>query len=85
MEPFSIIANSDHIQTWLNGVPVADMHDDLTSSGYIALQLHGIGKNLEKAAESDLATSASVYERPDARRSGSICRGLGHNRYLRTI
>ena len=48
---FRIIANGDHFQTWLNGVPVANMHDDLMSSGYIALQLHGIGKNLEKSGK----------------------------------
>ena len=48
---FRIIANGDHFQTWLNGVPVADMHDDLTASGYIALQLHGIGNNLEKSGK----------------------------------
>ena len=45
---FKIIANGDHIQTWLNGVPVADVHDDLTATGYVALQLHGIGAKKEK-------------------------------------
>ena len=45
---FRIIAHGDHFQTWLNGVPVADVHDDLTATGYIALQLHGIGNNAEK-------------------------------------
>ncbi len=48
---FRIIANGDHFQTWLNGVAVADMRDDLTATGYIALQLHGIGKNTEKVGQ----------------------------------
>ena len=48
---FRIIANGGHFETWLNGVPVANMHDELTGSGYIALQLHGIGKNLEKSGK----------------------------------
>lgn len=48
---FRIIANGDHFQTWLNGVPVADVHDDDQASGYIALQLHGIGKNKEKIGQ----------------------------------
>ena len=48
---FRIIANGDHFQTWLNGVPVADVHDDDQASGYIALQLHGIGNNKEKIGE----------------------------------
>lgn len=42
---FKVVANGDHMQTWLNGVPVADVHDSLTPTGYIALQLHSIGKN----------------------------------------
>lgn len=48
---FRIIANGDHFQTWLNGVPVVDMHDNLTTTGYIALQLHGIGKNEKKVGQ----------------------------------
>lgn len=41
----------DHFQTWVNGVPVADLHDSLTPTGYIALQLHGIGKNEKNAGK----------------------------------
>lgn len=37
------IGNS--IRTWLNGVPVAYVLDDMTSSGLIALQVHSIGAN----------------------------------------
>lgn len=48
---FRIIANGDHFQTWLNGVPVADLHDDDQASGYIALQLHGIGNSKDKIGE----------------------------------
>ncbi len=48
---FRIVANGDRFQTWLNGVPVADVRDDLTATGYIALQLHGIGKNKEKIGQ----------------------------------
>ena len=39
------------MQTWLNGVPIADVHDDMTPTGYIALQLHGIGNNTEKIGQ----------------------------------
>lgn len=31
------------IKTWLNGVPVAHLIDDLTPEGFIALQVHSIG------------------------------------------
>lgn len=48
---FKIVARGDHLQTWLNGTPIADVHDDLTPTGYIALQLHGIGKSTEKIGQ----------------------------------
>jgi len=35
------------IKTWLNGVPAADLKDSLTASGFIALQVHGVGKKEE--------------------------------------
>ena len=42
---FRIVCQGDHIQTWINGVPAADLHDNMTPSGFIALQVHGIGGN----------------------------------------
>lgn len=33
------------IRTWLNGVPVAYLLDDMTPGGFIALQVHAIGKD----------------------------------------
>lgn len=38
------IGNS--IRTWLNGVPAANLVDNMTVKGFIALQVHGIGKDL---------------------------------------
>ena len=38
----------NNIKTWLNGVPAAHLIDDMTSKGFIALQVHGIGDNEEK-------------------------------------
>ncbi len=43
-----VVARGNHIQTWINDVPVAEVKDDLTAEGYVALQLHGIGKSTEK-------------------------------------
>ncbi len=34
-------ARGDSIKTWLNGVPAVDLHDSLTRSGFIGLQVHG--------------------------------------------
>ena len=35
------------IRTWLNGIPVAYVLDDMTLSGIIALQVHAIGKDVQ--------------------------------------
>lgn len=43
------IGNS--LRTWLNGIPVAHVIDDMTSEGFIALQVHGIGKNKDKEGQ----------------------------------
>ncbi len=40
------IGNS--IRTWLNDIPCAHVIDDMTSEGFIALQVHGIGSNKDK-------------------------------------
>lgn len=33
------------IRTWVNGIPTAHVIDDVTAEGFIALQVHAIGKN----------------------------------------
>ncbi|HEY5312770.1 MAG TPA: DUF1080 domain-containing protein [Pirellulales bacterium] len=38
---FRIVADGDSIKTWLNDVPAADLKDTMTSTGFIALQVHG--------------------------------------------
>jgi len=35
------------IKTWVNGVPAADLKDDVDPTGFIALQVHGIGKKTD--------------------------------------
>jgi hypothetical protein len=45
-----IECRGDWIRTWLNDVPAADLKDGRVRSGFIALQVHGVGKN-EKPLE----------------------------------
>ncbi|TWT36975.1 hypothetical protein KOR34_19210 [Posidoniimonas corsicana] len=45
---YRIRCQGDHIQTWVNGVPVADLRDGATPEGLIALQVHGIGGDKDK-------------------------------------
>lgn len=44
---FKIECKGDSIKTWLNGVPAADLKDDVDPKGFIALQVHGIGKKTD--------------------------------------
>jgi len=46
---FRIEARGPSIKTWLNGVPAADYQDSLTPSGFIALQVHGVGLDASRA------------------------------------
>ncbi len=41
---YRVVCQGDHIQTWINGVQVADLRDNMTASGFIGLQVHGVGK-----------------------------------------
>ena len=41
-------AVGDSLKTWLNGTPCADIKDPVTARGFIALQVHGIGKEADK-------------------------------------
>lgn len=38
---FKIEMNGNKIKTWVNGVPVVDTTDDMSSTGFIGLQFHG--------------------------------------------
>lgn len=42
---YRIEAIGNTIRTWVNGVPTANLVDDMTPKGFIALQVHAIGKN----------------------------------------
>ena len=42
---YRIEAIGNVIRTWINDVPVANLIDDMTPSGFIALQVHAIGKD----------------------------------------
>jgi hypothetical protein len=48
---FRIEAKGNSIRTWVNGIPCADLVDDMTPSGFIALQVHSIGKDSTKIGE----------------------------------
>ncbi len=46
-----VSAVGDHIQTWLDGEPIADLRDDERGRGFVALQVHGIRNASQIGAE----------------------------------
>ncbi|MCA8957045.1 MAG: DUF1080 domain-containing protein [Planctomycetes bacterium] len=40
-------AVGDSLRTWVNGVAAADLVDSMTLTGFIALQVHGVGKRAD--------------------------------------
>ena len=41
---FKVKAQGNHFQAWVNGVLAVDTTDDVSSTGFLGLQLHGIKK-----------------------------------------
>ncbi|WP_366588250.1 DUF1080 domain-containing protein [Muricauda sp. ANG21] len=48
---YRIEAIGDTLRTWINGVPTANLIDEKTASGFIALQVHSIGKEQKEGTE----------------------------------
>lgn len=48
---FRVECRGDSIKTWINGVAAADLTDSMTGSGFIALQVHGVGSHPERAGK----------------------------------
>jgi len=44
---YRVVCQGDHIQTWVDGVQVTDLRDGMTKSGFIGLQVHGVGNRAE--------------------------------------
>lgn len=70
---YRIEAIGDSIKTWINGVPAAHLIDDRSDAGFIGLQVHGVGRNLEKIGSQVrwrniriIAEDAAAYARPMA-------------------
>ena len=71
-----IEAVGEHIRTWVNGVPCANVLDNAVSSGIIALQVHGIGDNAalegkEVAWRNIRICTKGIGKRTDSRIAGS--------------
>lgn len=59
---FKIKCQGDSIKTWINGVPAADLVDDMTPEGFIALQVHGVGNKTEKLGKQVMWKNIKIKE-----------------------
>lgn len=50
------------IKTFINGVPAADLTDDMTKEGVIALQVHGVGKKTEAIGKEVMWRNIRIQE-----------------------
>ncbi len=48
---FRVEAIGNHIKTWVNGVPVTNLYDEMTPKGFIALQVHSVGTDSSRVGE----------------------------------
>ncbi len=48
---YRIEAIGNSIRTWINGIPCADLIDDMTAEGFIAFQVHSIGDDESHAGK----------------------------------
>ena len=45
---YRIEAIGPSFRTWINGIPCANLLDDMTAEGFIALQVHGVGNHPDR-------------------------------------
>ena len=57
---YRVEAIGDTLKTWINNVPAAYLIDDKTASGFIGLQVHGIGKHKEKLGKQIMWKNAKI-------------------------
>ncbi len=68
---YRIEANGPSIKVWVNNVLVTDLNDAMTSTGFIALQVHGIGQSTEKAGRQIRWKNITLQELPGSAQSAT--------------
>ncbi|MFW5819737.1 MAG: 3-keto-disaccharide hydrolase [Bacteroidota bacterium] len=62
---FRVEAIGNRIKTWLNDVPVANLVDEMTDSGFIALQVHSINDSAQLGEQIMWKNIRILTENPD--------------------
>lgn len=62
---FRIVCKGTHLQTWINGVPAANIQNDMTASGFIGLQVHGAFNKKEMIGTNVMWRNVKLAELPE--------------------
>ncbi len=73
---FRIEAIGNSIRTWLNGVPCANLIDEMTSTGFIGLQVHGVYKPEDVGKEIMWRNIKIITKNPENFRTETIAREI---------
>lgn len=79
---YRVEAIGNHIRVWLNGVPSADVIDDMTASGFIALQVHSIGDDLFKEGKMVAYRNIRIQTENLAANASPVTDAIRQNSYL---
>ncbi len=73
---FRIEAIGSSIRTWVNGIPCANLIDEMDSSGFIGLQVHGVYKPEDVGKEIVWRNIKIITKNPEDFRSESAAREI---------
>jgi len=79
---FRVEAIGNSIRTWCNGVPCADLVDDMTASGFIALQVHGVGADSTKVGKKVIFKNMRIITKNPASYASPNEKEIPQNSYL---
>ncbi|MEC3907703.1 DUF1080 domain-containing protein [Tamlana sp. 2201CG12-4] len=60
-----VIASGNRIATWVNGINCTNLYEESVETGFIGLQVHGIGKSKDKAGKTIKWRNIELTEVPD--------------------
>lgn len=76
---FRVEAIGNSIRTWVNGIPCANLVDDMTSSGFIGLQVHGVYNKGDVGKEILWRNIRILTDNPEKYRTESTAREINTN------
>ena len=79
---FRVEAIGNSIRTWCNGIPCADLVDDMTPSGFIGLQVHSIGNDSSRVGKKVIWKNLRIITENVTSYATSYSKIIPQNSYL---